>query len=168
MAKDYLKSAKLLKRQILSMIHDREKELRGLQKQYNMLENFIDNYPHMNVDSGANNERNKNKNRPTVNSNKVDVAEAAYKLIKMRDKPIKRDELYDLLIQQGVIINGKNPKMILSTMLWRVKNSGVVRLKSGGYWLKDRRYPPADYIPEEKKSKNKNSKQMDLINHFLS
>ncbi|RBP16406.1 hypothetical protein DFR50_10547 [Roseiarcus fermentans] len=36
-------------------------------------------------------------------------------------------------------MHGSNPEMVLSTMLWRAgPTEGIVRLKSGGYWLEGR------------------------------
>lgn len=80
----------------------------------------------------------------------------------MRGEPIKRDELYDLLIAQGYVIEGKNPQMILSTMLWRVKNSGLIRLNGGGYWIKEQRYEPANYFPELPIIRRSSKKQLEF------
>lgn len=161
-----LKSAKLLKKNIESMIVARERELKELLKQYNEIVHLIDGFPHLNVNNGDKSEQKEIKAKTKSNSDKREVAAGAYKLVKMRGKPIKRDELYDLLIAQGYVIEGKNPQMILSTMLWRVKDSGLIRLNGGGYWIKDQRYAPADYYPQVKTLKSNNSNQMDLINHL--
>lgn len=87
------------------------------------------------------------KRRTTGNSSKEEVAEAARELIAERGEPIARDELYDLLTKRGLTIDGKDPQMVLSTMLWRMRDR-VVRLKEGGYWLQDEQYSPAEYYPE--------------------
>lgn len=166
MAKTELKSAKALKKIVLSMIITRERELGDLRKQYNELENFIDSFPQKNVNVGDKVEQKAIKSKTKPNSDKKEVAAGAYKLVKMRGEPIKRDELYDLLIAQGYVIEGKNPQMILSTMLWRVKDSGLIRLNGGGYWIKEQRYEPANYFPEAKAFKSKNTNQMDLINQI--
>lgn len=161
-----LKNAKLLKNKLQSMILTREKEVKSLLKQYNEIVNFIDSFPQMNVNNVDKKEQKEIKTKTKPNSDKREVAVGAYKLVKMRGEPIKRDELYDLLIAQGYVIEGKNPQMILSTMLWRVKDSGLIRLNGGGYWIKDQRYEPADYYPQVKAIKSNNSNQMDLINHI--
>ena len=164
MKKDQLKFAKTLKKTIGDMVKAKEKELRELREQYIELEFFIDGYMNS-YESKVEQNKNKVKTKEVVdNSSKEAVAEAAYKLVKMRGDRIMRDELYDLLIEQGIVINGKNPKMILSTMLWRVKPSKLVRLKGGGYWLKDKRYDAENYIPEEIEYQSNSSKQLDLIN----
>lgn len=161
-----LKSAKLLKKNIQSMIVARERELKELLKQYNEIVHLIDGFTQLNVNNGDKSEQKEIKTKTKPNSDKREVAVGAYKLVKMRGEPIKRDELYDLLIAQGYVIEGKNPQMILSTMLWRVKDSGLIRLNGGGYWIKDQRYEPADYYPQVKAIKSNNSNQMDLINHI--
>lgn len=166
MKKTELKTAKILKNSIQSMIVSREKELKELLKQYNEVCYLIDSFPQMNVNSGDKQEQKVSKLKTKSNSDKKDVADGAYKLVKMRGEPIKRDELYDLLIAQGYVIEGRNPQMVLSTMLWRVKDSGLIRLNGGGYWIKEQRYEPAGYFPETKSFKSNNTNQMDLINHI--
>jgi hypothetical protein len=76
------------------------------------------------------------KRKTTRNSKKEDVAEAAREIALERGAPIMRDELYDLLTARGLVIEGKDPQMVLSTMLWRVRDK-VARVKGGGYWPAD-------------------------------
>ena len=77
------------------------------------------------------------KERATGNSKKEYVAEQARKIILERGKPVSRADLFKELISRGCTINGKNPEMVLSTMLWRVPEK-IIRLKKGGYWLPDK------------------------------
>lgn len=144
-----LESAKLLKNNILFMINTRVKEINELRKHFNELEKYIDSYPQNTVNDGDKKDHKENKSKTYNNSTKEEVAAGAYRIIKMRGEPIKRKELYNLLIEDGFIIEGKNPEMILSTMLWRVKDSGLTRLNDAGYWLKNEKYAPANYSPEE-------------------
>lgn len=84
------------------------------------------------------------------NSKKEAVAEVARELIQKAGKPIMREDLFPLLRDRGLIIEGTDPLMVLSTMLWRMKDAaGIIRLKGGGYWLAERPYSPAKYFPEE-------------------
>ncbi len=166
MNKKQLQILKNQKKHVLNMIHSRQSEIEELQKQFNELEKLIDTNSHSYVNVGDNRELLKNKKGSILNSRKEVVAEAAYKLVKMHGHPIKRDKLFELLEEQGLIIKGKNPHMILSTMLWRVKNSGLIRLGRGGYWLKDQRYEPLGYEPDATPSKPKESTQMDFISHI--
>jgi hypothetical protein len=72
-----------------------------------------------------------------VNSRKEEVAEAARQILAEAGRPLPRSELFQEIIKRGLTIVGKDPEMILSTMLWRTRNdSGIARLKSGkGYCL---------------------------------
>lgn len=67
------------------------------------------------------------------NPDRRDVAKAAVELIHRSGKPLSRRELFDQLAGAGYVIDGKDPEMVLSTMLWREK-SIIQRLPGGGYW----------------------------------
>ncbi|WP_099557076.1 hypothetical protein [Hartmannibacter diazotrophicus] len=82
----------------------------------------------------------------TRNPSKEDVAEAAYEIIQERGEPIPRDELFDLLSERGITIQGKDPQMVLSTMLWRMKDV-IIRIPNYGYWLRNEPHPEAGYDP---------------------
>ncbi len=72
----------------------------------------------------------------TGNSSKEEVASAAREVLHRASGPLSRSELHKKLSFQGLRIHGKNPEMVLSTMLWRAgKGAGIVRLKTGGYSL---------------------------------
>ena len=75
------------------------------------------------------------------------VVNSALEIIIERGKPQTRRELFDALTERGIEILGKDPEMVLSTMLWRSKDQ-IVRLPPHGYWPKDRIYRPALYEPE--------------------
>lgn len=81
---------------------------------------------------------------PTRNSKKEEVAAVARRIIEAEGKPIPRSELYKRLIAEGLTISGSDPEMVLSTMLWRMKDQ-IVRLQKGGYWLADRPYESEYY-----------------------
>jgi hypothetical protein len=84
--------------------------------------------------------------RIRINSKKEDIAEAARVVIAGHGKPVMRSALFKELIEQGYTIEGTNPEMVLSTMLWRMKDK-VVRLKQGGYWLAERPWEQSQYMP---------------------
>ncbi|UZK70549.1 hypothetical protein OKW76_05775 [Sphingomonas sp. S1-29] len=75
------------------------------------------------------------------------VAEAVLEIISNRGAPVSRSELYEALKARGVAVYGKDPVMVLSTMLWRSQDR-IVRLGSEGYWFRNRPYPPANYYPD--------------------
>lgn len=70
------------------------------------------------------------------NSKKEEVAEAARELIQAAGRPMSRTELYEALVKKGFVIRGTNPEMVLSTMLWRMRDR-VGRLATGGYVLRE-------------------------------
>jgi hypothetical protein len=78
------------------------------------------------------------------NSKKEEVAEAAYEIVREYGRPMPRADLYEQLIARGMVLNGSDPQMVLSTMLWRMPNR-IKRLKKGGYWLVDQPYKKEFY-----------------------
>jgi hypothetical protein len=80
------------------------------------------------------------------NSDKADVGREAKTFIYERARPVPRSDLYKELIKRGLVINGKDPEMVLSTMMWRMKDD-FVRLPGHGYWIKKLPWKPAKYEP---------------------
>jgi hypothetical protein len=89
--------------------------------------------------------------RKRKNSKKEEVARATRQLIEQNERPMTREELYPLLVNQGLVIEGSDKLMVLSTMLWRMMNEGapIVRLRGGGYWLKERGLDNPPYRPDQ-------------------
>ena len=83
-----------------------------------------------------------------ANPPKEKVASEVAGIIRNQRRPLSRTELYHALEHQGVHIHGKNPEMVLSTMLWRSQDK-IVRLVPHGYWVADEAYPPAGYDPHK-------------------
>jgi hypothetical protein len=69
------------------------------------------------------------------------VAATCVEYIRIAGRPLMRAELLERLHADGVIIRGKDPAMVLSTMLWRSKDV-IRRLRGGGYWPADDPLPP--------------------------
>lgn len=80
------------------------------------------------------------------NSKKEEIADAAIEEINKLGEPIPRVNLLTLLINRGLIIEGGDPEVVLSTMLWRMRHK-VARLKKGGYWDASRPSPDGSYVP---------------------
>lgn len=90
----------------------------------------------------------KKKNRN--NSKKEEVAAEVRRLIEAAGRPIPRADLYRTLTEKGFVIEGTDPDMVLSTMLWRAgEAAGVKRLDKGGYWLLAADWPDAGYFPSQ-------------------
>jgi hypothetical protein len=74
------------------------------------------------------------------------VGKHAREIITVTKRPVPRNELFTLLGLRGINIVGKDPEMVLSTMMWRMKDD-FVRLAGHGYWLKELPWQPAKYEP---------------------
>lgn len=86
---------------------------------------------------------------PPKNPDKAQVGAMAKILMIEQGRPLPRSELFARLQHVGMHIHGKDPEMVLSTMMWRMKDD-FVRLPRHGYWLKTLPYPPAEYVPGDK------------------
>jgi hypothetical protein len=92
-------------------------------------------------------EREPKRRRVTGNPRKEEVAAAAREIIAERGSPVSRSDLFKALFDRRLEIRSESdPEMVLSTMLWRMRNK-VVRLKGGGYWLADQPWTEAGYYP---------------------
>lgn len=80
------------------------------------------------------------------NPDREEVVEKALEIIRENERPMSRHDLFKALGARGVVIAGKDPEMVLSTMLWRSKDK-IVRLVPFGYWPAGEVYPPhADLV----------------------
>jgi hypothetical protein len=66
------------------------------------------------------------------------VKTAGEAMIRNAHKPMELGEIYDALIQRGIIIGGKNPKNLLSAYLGQNPN---LRSTPKGWWLKGEPIP---------------------------
>lgn len=82
------------------------------------------------------------------NPDRIWVVDKALEIIRERGEPMSRKELFDALAERGVEIHGKDPEMVLSTMLWRSKDR-IQRLPAFGYWPADEAYEPLDQIKSD-------------------
>lgn len=94
--------------------------------------------------------RPESRKKATKNSKKEDVAAEVRRIVEERGSPVSRKDLMPILLERGYTIEGTEPDMVLSTMLWRAgEAAGVIRLKKGGYWLKEKDWEPAGYFPRD-------------------
>jgi hypothetical protein len=80
------------------------------------------------------------------NPDRREVADRALEIIRSYGRPLLRKELFEQLTQAGIKIEGKDPEMVLGTMLYR--DDRIVRIRGYGYWPKLEAYDPAFYLPE--------------------
>lgn len=114
-------------------IKDRRRELRKLER-------FISTWEVM---AGL---RSQSAGVRPQNPDKREVVARALEIITEAGHPMRRRELLAALDRHGLQIAGKDPEMVLGTMLWR--SDEIVRLKKFGYWPKHLEYAPAVYTPE--------------------
>jgi hypothetical protein len=80
------------------------------------------------------------------NPDRREVADKALQIVRETARPLSRRDLFERLAASGVVISGKDPEMVLGTMLYR--DDRIVRLRGHGYWPREEVYEPAFYIPE--------------------
>jgi hypothetical protein len=78
------------------------------------------------------------------NPDRAVVGKHAMDIILEAGEPVPRRELFEKLATRGVHISGKDPEMVLSTMMWRMPQD-FIRLHGHGYWLRELPYLPANY-----------------------
>ena len=63
--------------------------------------------------------------------------------------PLPRAKLFEAVKVGGMIIHGKDPEMVFSTMLWRMQDR-FIRLEKHGYWLRNVPNPAVGYDPRSR------------------
>ncbi|MEF2547217.1 hypothetical protein VQ045_08605 [Aurantimonas sp. E1-2-R+4] len=164
-----LENAESKKKQLVDRRLELHSEIAALDKKIGHIDAFIrdwhsfaggvDEIPVDNSDQKENKQESSGDTpkRATGNSRKEEVAAVAREIILTRGSPIMRDELFELLTSCGVVIQGKDPRMVLSTMLWRMRDY-IVRVKGGGYWPTDIANAEFDYDPNA-------AQEMDTVHH---
>lgn len=74
---------------------------------------------------------------------KAEIAKAAARLIRERQRPIPLGDLCDALTADGIVIGGNDPKANLSAKLGQ--SDDLISLRGHGWWIKGEPYD--DYAP---------------------
>lgn len=90
----------------------------------------------------------KRPGRKPVNPDRSIVGDQVEAILREAGGPLSREQLFAHLDARGMTIIGKDPQMVLSTMLWRMPER-FVRLPGHGYWVADEPWPPAGYVPKK-------------------
>jgi hypothetical protein len=153
-----------LREELAKKINDAQQGIEAMRQELRAVEAFLQQYSQLaarsqGVASVASDDTSASKPRvvygvytrdsaPThlKNSKKEEVARVAREILAEQDKPMPRKALLKAVTERGIILSGKDPEMVLSTMMWRMQKE-FVRLPPWGYWLKDRPYVPAGYDP---------------------
>lgn len=139
------------KKKLLAEVTDIDDQIGHVDRFIKAWHSFAENDPELpveNIDEQIQNKESASQNlaKKVTNSRKEVVAEAAREIIRGRGAPVGRSELFVELKQRGLTIGGSNPEMVLSTMLWRMRDR-IARVKGGGYWLADVPYESVGYNP---------------------
>lgn len=79
--------------------------------------------------------------RSSDNPDKREVAAKVAAILMDSDRPMLRSDILEKLKDMGVVINGKDPEMVLSTMLWRVGSEFCIENEKGkGYFIEGKDY----------------------------
>lgn len=100
------------------------------------------------------------------NPSRTAVGAVAKDIITDVKRPVPREELFALLGARGVTIHGKDPQMVLSTMMWRMQDQ-FVRLPGHGYWLRDLPWGPAGYEPTAGNLEKQDEEEFDLMRQSI-
>ncbi|MCW5692207.1 MAG: hypothetical protein KIT48_07570 [Pseudolabrys sp.] len=142
-----LKNAIAKRDEIASQINKLQSQIDELRRLMARTEQFISDWQMFATgadkedDGGA-----EDDNSPARNIDKLEVGNYAAEFLEEACKPLKRKELMRRLNEMGIHIYGKNPDMVLSTMMWRMQDR-FVRIPGFGYWFRDKPYAPAKYTP---------------------
>jgi hypothetical protein len=88
------------------------------------------------------------KGRRPDNPSREIVGDKVEEFLRAKGAPISRNDLLRALDVEGIKIEGKDPSMVLSTMLWRMSDR-FVRLRGHGYWLRGVPCPAAMYTGDD-------------------
>lgn len=135
---------------LAAQINSQQQQLETLRRELQLVDEFIarwhtfaqleDGQPFIQGDKSVDNSVDKEKRTRPVNPSRESVGDAVEEILREWGRPASRAELFDELASRDVIIQGTDPQMVFSTMLWRMKDR-FERLKRRGYWLKGERVP---------------------------
>lgn len=96
------------------------------------------------VDNSSENE----KRRRPVNPSRESVGNVVEALLKEWGRPASRRRLFDELPNHDIHLQGRDPEMVFSTMLWRMQDR-FERVPKRGYWLKGVPVPDNSDVPDD-------------------
>lgn len=125
--------------ELISKISELKEQTKALESDLQAVDAMLHNW---NTVFGSESERNAAQPSPSrgwrgMNPPRTVVAEKVREILTERGHPVKRSDLFRQLSDRGVHIYGQDPEMVLSTMLWRMKDQ-FVRIPRVGYWLADK------------------------------
>ena len=134
-----------------------EQQLLDARAEHHRAATFIENWEHFSGfphPSRADTPAESQPTQPTgieaqrLNPPKEKVAEMAIDILREAGRPLFRALLYEQMLKRGLVLHGKNPVVVLSTMLWRMSEV-VPFIKGEGYWPKDDPLPGSMFDPAD-------------------
>lgn len=118
-----------------------EQQLATMAADYDRAVQFISSWEHFAGLGGPRGDSTTTDSRDvTANPSKEFVADQALAVLEAAGVPLSRAQLYEALKNRDVTIVGKDPLVVFSTMLWRMRER-IPFYKGRGYWFPDRPFP---------------------------
>lgn len=157
MAKDAYETAIQKKNIINQELIALEEQAKVLRDELKILDSFIKTWhdltgqkePPHNAEKAQKRKIPATRRGPRVNIPLKELATIVRDILSHSTKAMSRRELFQAIQSMGIEIKGKDPEMVFSTMMWRMGEQFVRLPPPHGYWLVDRPYPPANYIPPQ-------------------
>lgn len=129
---------------ILSRVESLQSSLADAKSMLSHIDELLLSIAHLIHEAPSEGSRPLAQKKATGNPKKEAIAQEVHAYLRAAGGPLSRSELFSRLADNGFIIHGTNPEMVLSTMLWRTADQfGIERLGSGGYGLKSWRQSSA-------------------------
>lgn len=135
---------------LAAKITAQQQHLEALRRELQLVDEFIarwhtfaeleDGAPLSCVDSPVDKSVEKEKRTRPLNPSRDEVGAVVEALLREWGRPASRARLFAEMPAHGLNIQGTNPEMVFSTMLWRMRDR-FERLPKRGYWLKGEPVP---------------------------
>lgn len=150
MADAALENAMNRRGSLASQINAQQQRLEELRRELQLVDEFIarwhtfatldDDEPIIQAQSSVDKSPEKPKRVRPANPAREVVGDVVEELLREWGRPASRAELFAALKAHDIVIQGTNPEMVFSTMLWRM-GERFERLPRLGYWLKGEPVP---------------------------
>lgn len=135
---------------LAGQINSQQQRLEELRRELQLVDEFIarwhtfagldEDEPLIPVNSPVDKSLEKEKRVRPSNPPRELVGDAVEALLREWGRPATRARLFEHLPERGIAIEGTDPTMVFSTMLWRMKDR-FERIPKVGYWLKGEPVP---------------------------
>jgi hypothetical protein len=147
-----IEKARQRREELADKINAHNQALEGFRRELSDVDAFIRAW-HMYAGDGQGDPQNENKAEPAegkkpkaTNLPKQIIGAHVESFLRLRGRPALRKEIMAHLREQGITIHGRDPDMVLSTMLWRMP-ARFQRVQPHGYWLANGPSPGEDADP---------------------